>query len=187
MLYRAKVNQDEGIKKAGLIGNKTPLGYEEVEEYFVDSSGFGQPGEPALTFGQFLLNVKAGFYYGIKKAGQFQVYIGEYKKVSRKAAFEAEGISRSRLISKSCRVIDYINGDKTIRLYSTDILKFQGDKIVLNSGGYNTVTTKARINQFLPAGLRVYQDNYKWYIYDYRGMDDITGAKKIEFFDGIEL
>ena len=180
MLYRAKSNGDLGVKGCEVVGNGDIYGYKLVNTYFVDNSGFGDRGKPALVFSDFLSNVKAGLYYGIKEAGQFQVYIGEYKKLS-KGEIKADnpGILSSKKISKSCRVINYKNGDKIIRLYATDILQFKGDKIILNSGGYKTITTKSRINQFLPGGIRVYQKNGEWFI--------DNGAYHFKFFDGIEL
>ncbi len=60
------------------IGSYVPNGWEKVEDYFVDSSGFGQPGEPALTIEQFLPRLKMGRGYAVTEAGQFQLYIGEY-------------------------------------------------------------------------------------------------------------
>jgi hypothetical protein len=180
MLYRAKSNGDEGVKGCKVIGWSIPFGYEFVKGYFVDSSGFGQEEEVALTFGQFLKEVKQGYFYGIREVGQFQVKIGEFKKVSRAKTLKEQGIVSSKLISKSCRVINYLNGNKTIRLYSTDIVQFKGNKIILSSGGYKTHTTKARINQFInDFHFWLYQKDYKWYI-DY-------GKNKKEFFDGIEL
>jgi hypothetical protein len=180
MLYRAKSNGDIRVKGCKVVGNGNIYGYKLVNTYFVDNSGIGDRGEPALVFSDFLSNVKAGLYYGIKEAGQFQVYIGEYEKLTR-GEIKADNpeILSSKKISKSCRIINYKNGDKTIKLYVTDILQFKGDKIILNTGGYKTVTTKARINQFLPGKIKVYQKNYKWYI-------DKAG-QKLEFFDGIEL
>jgi len=86
MLYRAKINGDLGIKTCKNIGDTIPLGYKITEKYFVDNSGFGQAGELALTFNEFLNKVKAGRYYGITEAGQFQVYIAEFKKVSKPRA-----------------------------------------------------------------------------------------------------
>ena len=81
MLYRAKVDGDEGIfKGVKNIGTTTPEGYTVVEDYFVDNSGWGREGEPALTGAQFIKKVKKGFYYGITGVGQFQVYISEFKK-----------------------------------------------------------------------------------------------------------
>ena len=50
----------------------------EVDRFFVDSSGWGEKGEAALTIGQFLKKVKAGKYYAVIEEGQFQVRVGEY-------------------------------------------------------------------------------------------------------------
>lgn len=61
------------------IGNYTPRGWKKTENlYFVDSSGFGEPGEPALTVSQFAAKLRSGFGYAIIEVGQFQVYIQEY-------------------------------------------------------------------------------------------------------------
>lgn len=185
MLYLAKINGDEAVKSCKVVGNGEIFGYDLVNTYFVDNTGLGDNSESALTFKSFLSEVKVDFYYGIKEVGLFQVYIGEYKKVSRAKIFKDLNILSSKMISKSCRVIKNKNGDLTIKLYSTDILKIINGKIVLNSGNYRTVTTKNRINQFLPIGLYVYQKNYQWYIKDNRSGN--TTIKIIEFFDGIEL
>lgn len=53
-----------------------------------------------------------------------------------------------------------------IRLHSTDILTFDKDgSIVANTGGWKTVTTKARLNEYLPNGYRISQDRGIWYWY----------------------
>ncbi len=54
--------------------------FEEVDNHFVDFSGWGQKGEPALTIDEFLKKVKAGRFYAITGIGLFQVHIGEYVK-----------------------------------------------------------------------------------------------------------
>ena len=69
------------VKNIPSIGDFRPKNFELVNEYFVDSSGFGAVGEMALTFNQFLEVVKEGYFYAIIETGQFQVYIGEFKKV----------------------------------------------------------------------------------------------------------
>jgi len=71
--YKAKADGDTGVRSMPNFGDYRPAGFELEEELFVDSSGFGSPGEPALTFEQFLNKVKAGKYYAIIEAGQFQV------------------------------------------------------------------------------------------------------------------
>ena len=62
------------------IGSFVPKGWEVTAEYFVDSSGFGGPGEPALTIPAFINKLQVGYGYAITEAGQFQVYISEYRK-----------------------------------------------------------------------------------------------------------
>ena len=63
------------------IGDYVPDGWRKVEDYFVDSSGFGRPGEPALTIEQFVKRLTVGHGYAITEAGQFQLYVGEYVQV----------------------------------------------------------------------------------------------------------
>ena len=55
-------------------------GFEQIDSHFVDSSGWGKKGEPALTVDEFLKKVKAGRFYAITGIGQFQVHVGEYIK-----------------------------------------------------------------------------------------------------------
>jgi hypothetical protein len=184
MLYRAKENGDLGVKGCKVVGNGDIYGYELTETFFVDNSGFGDRGEPALVFADFLSKVKAGYYYGIREAGQFQVYIGEYKKIAGKdlkKIKEANGILSSKKVANNTRLTEYINGDKVLRLHNTDIIKWQAGRIVLNSGGWKTITTKSRFNQFLgDSGFKVYQEKNVWWI--------LTPLMtKIKFFDGIEL
>lgn len=51
-----------------------------------------------------------------------------------------------------------------LRLHSTDILTFNRDgSVTATSGGWKTVTTKDRLNSYLPHGWRVYQDKGVWY------------------------
>lgn len=60
------------------LGPYVPKGWKKVQEHFVDSSGFGAPGEPALTASQFIERLVIGRGYAITEAGQFQVYVAEY-------------------------------------------------------------------------------------------------------------
>jgi hypothetical protein len=72
----------EDLRSIPNIGDYRPKGWKLVDTYFVDSSGLGLSGEPALTFSEFARNAKVGYGYAIIEAGQFQVYIGEFKKIS---------------------------------------------------------------------------------------------------------
>jgi len=78
----AKKNKDTNMRNIPFIGDYTPKGWTKTDNlYFVDSSGFGVEGEPALTFEQFIDKIKKGFGYAIVECGQFQVYIQEFKKI----------------------------------------------------------------------------------------------------------
>ena len=65
------------------IGDYVPEGYKEMGTYFVDSSGFGSSGELALTINEFKRKMKIGHSYAIIEAGQFQVYVTEFRKVGK--------------------------------------------------------------------------------------------------------
>ena len=60
------------------IGNRRPRGWKLVAEHFVDSSGWGEPGEPALTQQQFYDLLQPGHGYAVIETGQFQCYVGEF-------------------------------------------------------------------------------------------------------------
>ena len=190
-MYKAKVNGDIGVKGCKVIGDNIPLGYEKTEDFFVDNSGLGCEVENALTFDNFLTKVKAGYYYAITGQGQFQVYISEFKRISkpRKQIYADLGILSSKKVANNTRLTEYIDGTKILKLHETEIIKWvkgyslDNEKIVLSSGGWKTVTTKRRINEYInrfnTTNYHIYQKNGNWYIKD--------GDRVLEFFDGIEL
>jgi len=64
------------------LGDYVPKGWKRTDRrpLFVDSSGFGSEGEPALTISRFLEALTVGMGYAVIEAGQFQVYVAEYAK-----------------------------------------------------------------------------------------------------------
>ena len=79
------------------------------------------------------------------------------------AKIDKDQVVSSKLIKSN--TVEYITntGTRIIRYYETNILIFHYDGILeLNSGGYKTVSTKSRINEFSP--VTVYQRDRKWYI-----------------------
>lgn len=68
----------------------------------------------------------------------------------------------AKIIDRNTLKIEYNNGNTAIRLHDTDIVTFSGDKIILNSGGWRTSTTKDRINKFAP--VYIHQTKGLWYI-----------------------
>ena len=59
------------------------------------------------------------------------------------------------------------NGDVVFRLHSTDIVTIHPDNTAtLKNGGWNSSTTKERINRYSPIG--VYKKNWEWFLTDGR-------------------
>lgn len=56
-------------------------------------------------------------------------------------------------------------GGYSIILHRTPIVTYHPDgRVTLRSGGYRTVTTKARMNEVLPGNIRVYQQRHDWFV-----------------------
>jgi hypothetical protein len=57
-----------------------------------------------------------------------------------------------------------------VRLHSTDVVTFFADgRIMLNSGGWQSVTTKQRMNAVLPQRFRVFAKDFAWSVSDSQG------------------
>lgn len=69
--------EDEALDHGVYLGDNDGFG-----AYFVDASGFGHRGEPALTIKEFLDKLEVGYGYAIVEAGRFQVKIGKFCKVN---------------------------------------------------------------------------------------------------------
>lgn len=141
--------------KACSVETMELLGYELVEELFADSSGFGQDDEPALSVNQFerriaeLVREHGTLTAKITGQGMFQVYVGLFKK---------GGVKRARALASNVWLID----NNRVRLYDTDIITDNGNgTITLNTGGFNTMTTSKRMNEFSSA--HVYRKNWEMF------------------------
>lgn len=72
-----------------------------------------------------------------------------------------------------------------LQYHATHVISWHSDgTITLRTGGYQTVTTKARINAYSPHS--VYQDNGLWYIRPH-GVPFDENAPRVLFFDGIQI
>lgn len=63
------------------LGDYSPEGWREVGVHFVDSTGLGLEGEPALTAQAFANRLVSGHGYGIGDVGQFQLYVREFVRM----------------------------------------------------------------------------------------------------------
>ena len=69
------------------LGGYVPVGWEKVEDWFVDRTGHGYESEPALTHRSFskllteYISMNPDHGYGISEECPFQVVISAYRKV----------------------------------------------------------------------------------------------------------
>jgi len=74
------------------------------------------------------------------------------------------------------------NGITKIIYHSTCVVSFNHEMVQLNSNGWQTATTKTRMNQAsnqFDLGFTVYQKDFTWFV-EYQG-------KTLEFFDHMIL
>jgi len=76
-----------------------------------------------------------------------------------------------------------VNGEIVhyLKHHQTIILERHKDHIVLNSGGWRSITTKKRLNDYLPSNFGIYQEKGQWYVC-------IDGEEEhFMFYDGIKF
>lgn len=75
-----------------------------------------------------------------------------------------------------------VTGDRLSVIYAgTMIVEKVGDKITLDSGGWETVTTKRKMNQAanqFALGYGVFQKDHKWFV-------TLPGGEIVPFVDGM--
>ncbi len=74
------------------------------------------------------------------------------------------------------------DGFTVVKLYATDVVKFNDSTIILNSGGWLTATTKQRMKQAskdFQLGFNVYQEKGNWFV--------SFNGKVIPFVDGMTI
>lgn len=91
--------------------------------------------------------------------------------------------SRKRKLANNTYLEKNDDGSYAIRLHSTQIIKFYPNKTVLNSGGYRTVTTKARLNEFTMFDIS--QNRGIWYIRkNWQDQNSVVFADGITYENG---
>lgn len=89
---------------------------------------------------------------------------------------------RSRKLENNTYLETRPDGSIAVRLHSTDVVTYHQDgQIVLDSGGWQTVTTKDRINKYSP--FRVWQVRRIWYVCNPGAAD----PQELPYRDGMRL
>ena len=104
---------------------------------------------------------------------------------TKREIMEGVEATKSKVVANNTVEYTKPNSTKVIRLHHTDILEFPPrGGVVFNSGGWKTVTTRARMNEF-QSECTIIQDKGLWYL----AMPLHTWDKDswTPFFDGIKV
>lgn len=91
-------------------------------------------------------------------------------------------MAHNKLSMYKTAIVESANGLSVVYHKTPIVSKNANGDITLNSGGYESVTTKKKMNQAanqFGLGFGVFQKNYVWYV-TYKG-------QTLEFYDGIKL
>jgi len=73
--------------------------------------------------------------------------------------------SKSRKVGNNTYLERRPGGDIAVRLHQTDVVTFHADgTATLDSGGWLTVTTKSRMNDYLPGGISLGSVKGRWFL-----------------------
>ena len=99
LMETSDVGNIESLRRLPNIGTYLPDGWERVDAstfgdngrgagtvdgvpyFFVDKTGWGSKGEPAITVTEMAALIRPGYGYAIVEEGQFQIGIGVFKKL----------------------------------------------------------------------------------------------------------
>jgi hypothetical protein len=111
------------------------------------------------------------------------------KRSKRSMAAAVGNPPEVKLIDRN--TIEYVDqwGSRRIRLHNTDILVFpKAGGFTIDTGGFNTVTTRDRLNKFLPAGWLVFTDKGTIYLSNiHRDDDSWSGTLPTGFVRTVEV
>ena len=86
--------------------------------------------------------------------------------------------NNTRLFNRENTIDDYFE----VQLHGNTIAHIRRDRITIFDGGWQTVTTKARLNWLLNGMARVFQKDYVWYV---ESIKHFTIKKPMEFRNGM--
>lgn len=116
-------------------------------------------------------------YHRVNGPAKLRRDVGDYA-----SARSAVGrLGRSGALAHNTRLVED-GEDVAVVLHNTRIVTFHADgSVTLNSGGYHTSTTKARINSLIGPRLSVKQVAHDWFVIDARD------GSKVPFKDGMRV
>lgn len=89
---------------------------------------------------------------------------------------------------RATRIIRLNDNKIGLRYHNTDVVVYEPDWMSLYSGGWFTVTTKARINAALPNNVTLWQEKGVWYL-SFRDKGEVgwSGGTQCVFEEGLQI
>jgi len=88
-------------------------------------------------------------------------------------------MTQTRKLSKNNTTVTTDHGITTVKLHSTIVVAISRGAVTLNSGGWQTATTKVRMNQAsneFDLRFHVFQKNHDWFV-------RLPSGKVVDFVD----
>ena len=76
-------------------------------------------------------------------------------------------MSQTHTIGRTATKVEHRGLETFVRYHNTDVVQFDSQYITLNTGGWETATTKLRMNQAsnqFNLGFSVYQKDFQWFV-----------------------
>jgi len=80
--------------------------------------------------------------------------------------------TRKRKLGNNTYLVIREDGGLGVRLHNTEVVIHYPDRVVLDSGGWMTVTTKSRMNEY--TNFHIKQKDYDWYVDNLPFQDGMT-------------
>jgi hypothetical protein len=110
--------------------------------------------------------------------------MSSYTQLDKLAVARGKPTDRKR-IGNNTYVVRLAGGALGVKLHDTVVARYTREDVTLNTGGWHTSTTKARINDHLPPGVRLFSNKGDWFVSGYA--IDVPGHFNVPFADGICL
>jgi hypothetical protein len=92
----------------------------------------------------------------------------------------------SRKLENNTYLIRVDKNTIAVQLHHTNVVTFHKDgRIILRTGGWQTVTTKDRLNNYSP--VRVFQRDYEWFVAFPKADGGYDWKNAIEFESGMDV
>ena len=123
-------------------------------------------------------NPYLGVIIGYNKSNK-QTQVTHMRKIERDMN---RAIRTGNNFSSSNTMVKHFDGDAEVYLHGNHIATVMNNSIIIKDGGWQSNTTKSRLNALLDEfsyGMRVFQKNFEWFV-PYKNVSE-------DFVSGMEL